>query len=341
MPVDRLSVADLSERSKLRFEGPQALWFLDQLVTNRVEDLLPGTGQEALLLTPNGRITSHLRILRRRSADPDPDVLADAPPGHAAQLLDFFGMRVFATKVKISDFSGDFAILRVMGSDAVDAAGKALGAEIPVSEEGENCEIASDGRQAFAVRVLMPAPGIDLWIPPAWKAGVISELTAAGAQVLSEDEYDSLRVTAGVPVLGVDFDEHYLPQEAAFERSVHFAKGCYLGQEAVAMAQRGRIKRRLRHVEFDGPAIAGKVLYEGQDSGAVTSVGMTGGKSFGIATVKTTVAAGDRVQVVSPAGEQEEPAEPGAGAVIRELPGTTYGPRVPSARELRERLRGG
>jgi hypothetical protein len=69
------------------------------------------------------------------------------------------------------------------------------------------------------------------------------------------------------------------------------------------------------------------VRHEGQDVGRVTSPG--GG--FGIGPVRTTVALGDKVEV----GE-----DPPATAVVEELPGTVAGPRVPSARELRESLAG-
>ncbi|HYN99024.1 MAG TPA: hypothetical protein VEU28_05065, partial [Actinomycetota bacterium] len=102
----------------------------------------------------------------------------------------------------------------------------------------------------------------------------------------------------------------------------HFKKGCYLGQEAVAMAQRGRVKKRLRHLVFSGDPAAGEVNFEGQPAGTVTSVS----DGFGIAMVKTTVPLDSKVSVG------------GSTATVKELPGTVYGPSVPSARELRERL---
>ncbi|MGH2687388.1 MAG: hypothetical protein ACRDKW_01060, partial [Actinomycetota bacterium] len=51
-------VVDRRGTGVLRFRGPQARWFLDQLVTNRVVDLPAGAGADALLLTPKGRITA-------------------------------------------------------------------------------------------------------------------------------------------------------------------------------------------------------------------------------------------------------------------------------------------
>jgi folate-binding protein YgfZ len=180
---------------------------------------------------------------------------------------------------------------------------------------------------ALVVRVARPIPGLDLYVPKGALDVTLASLTAAGGTAATQDDYEALRATHGLARDRVDFDEGFLPQEAALERAVHFAKGCYLGQEAVAMTQRGRVKRRLRHLRFDGAPRAGVIHHEGQEAGRVTSLG----DGFGIGPVRTSVAPGDRVEV----GE-----DPPAAAVVEELPGTVTGPRVPSARELRERLAG-
>lgn len=327
-----LYLADLSDRAKLRFTGPQALWFLDQLVTNQILELPPGAGKEALLLTPNGRITSHLRILHAAS-EAEAEVLIDGPPGHAERLKDFFEMRVFATKVKIGDVSGESALLRLVGSEAASLASEVLEIDPPDTGEHSNVPFSVHGEPGLAVRIEMPMPGLDLWIPRRSTEGVARSLIAAGVAKISAGSYEQMRVTAGLPQFSVDFDETYLPQEAAMERAVHFSKGCYLGQEAVAMAQRGKVKRRLRHLEFEDAGITGTLLHGQDEAGRVTSAAAAGGRWFGIGTVKTSVSPGDSVYVLDESGKTQ------AAAVVRELPGTTYGPRVPSARELRERLR--
>lgn len=338
--LHRLVFVDFSERTKLRFVGPQALWFLDQLVTNKVDDLSPGSGAEALLLTPNGRITSHIRITHRDGSGDAPDVLVDGPAGHAEPLLDFFGMRVFATKVAISDVSEEFSIIRVMGPRAEDVAAEAWGIELHQAQEHANVRFSTERVEGIGVKVKLPAAGWDLWVPAGSKNAILDRLAAAGGSMLSAGDLEALRVAAGLAAFGVDFGESYLPQEAAFERSVHFAKGCYLGQEAVAMAQRGRIKRRLRHLQFEGQGWTGKVIFDDKEAGKVTSAVSSNGIWFGIATIKTDVPVGQTVQVVAGEGAVVEAGGAAALAMVKELPGTHYGPRVPSARELREQLKG-
>lgn len=321
-----LKIVDLSDRYKLRFSGPQALWFLDQLVTNQVVDLEPGSGKQALLLTPKGRITAVLRVLST-----DEGALVDLDADDPSSVLEFFNMRVFATKVKVEDATREFALLRVLGGDAASHIASIAQEALELPDAGNAIVGFESG---YLVNLDEPLEGVDLWVRQEAKDYIFRTLTESGVQQLSGDEYEAYRVIAGVPRFGVDFDSSYLPQEAAFERAVHFKKGCYLGQEAVAMAQRGKVKRRVRHLELSGAPALGDLWQEGANAGSVTSAAGDEYKAFGIGTVKTVVAPESEVRIRS--GEEEL-----GGARVRVLPGTVEGPSVPSARELRERLQGG
>ncbi|MGH2772915.1 MAG: YgfZ/GcvT domain-containing protein [Actinomycetota bacterium] len=318
------SFFDLSRRGKLSFSGPQALWFLDQLVTNKVVDLAAGAGAEALLLTPKGRIEAQMRILQPVSEQ----VFVDLDTIEAGPVADFFNGRVFATKVKVSDATADFGIIRLLGLDSAGLLERVIQLrEVPDAEH--ECASFPEG---FVAALVRPAPGFDVWTQEGFTGEFVRRLEAAGASALTGAEYEDVRVAGGVPVYGTDYDDTFLPQEAAMELAVHFQKGCYLGQEAVAMAQRGKIKRRLRHVIFDGPGGTGPMMYGQQNAGSVTSAGSFEGRWFGIATVKTEVLPGEAISV--------RVGDNAYAGITRELPGTTHGPKVPSARELRERLRG-
>jgi folate-binding protein YgfZ len=322
-------VADLSERGKLALTGPQALWFLDQLITNQVVGLPAGAGQEALLLTPKGRIIAPLRVLATES-----EVLVDTDQGLEGPMLAFFNGRVFTTKVQIRDATADYGLLRVFGPGAEGAVQAALGAQELPQQEHEVIGVDA----GYVVAIQRPFPGFDLWVRPSDTADVAAKVESSGAVRIDDEDYERARIVGGIPRYGLDYDDGYLPQEAAMERAVHFKKGCYLGQEAVAMTQRGKIKRRLRHLRFAGSPVTGSITVKDQvigvDAGTVTSAAAFGPGSFGIASVKTTVSAGDRVVVAGADGTAAE-------AGVEELPGAVSGPSVPSARELRERLQQG
>lgn len=319
MSVQPVVVYELEDRPKLSFSGPQALWFLNQLVSNQVESLTAGRGAEALLLTPKGRITSILRVLATTQG-----ALADFDGGDRQAIHDFFANRIFATRVQVADVTEEFSILRVLGADALSLVASGLELSSPMPE-GPHSSLSAGS--ALLVTLAPPLEGIDIWIGPVRKPEILELLARLEVRTISRDEYEVMRIQAGTPAFVPDLEGGYLPQEAALERAVHFKKGCYLGQEAVAMAQRGRVKRRLRHLEFSGAPAAGEATFDGMTAGVVTGVAATG---FGIAMIKTSVPLGGEITV----GDSATP------AIVRELPGTTQGPSAPSARELRERLKG-
>ena len=61
-----------------------------------------------------------------------------------------------------------------------------------------------------------------------------------------------LRLEAGVPWFGADFDENQIPHEAALEKShISYTKGCYTGQEIVERVRsRGHVNRRRTGLAF-------------------------------------------------------------------------------------------
>ena len=52
--------ADRSWRGKLEVSGPQRAWFLDQILTQRFEDMQSGEARDAAMITVHGRMTAFL-----------------------------------------------------------------------------------------------------------------------------------------------------------------------------------------------------------------------------------------------------------------------------------------
>ncbi len=101
------------------------------------------------------------------------------------------------------------------------------------------------------------------------------ELEQRGRSTLvTDDEYEAMRIEAGVPRQGLDIDETTIAQEAFLERdAVSFTKGCFLGQELVCRIDtRGHVNRLLRRLVADAPLARGAtVVADGKEVGTVTS----------------------------------------------------------------------
>lgn len=263
-------VADRSERGKLRFTGEQRLWFLDQILTQRFADLSPGEARVAAMISVHGRMTALMEFLATDEA-----LLCHFEPGLRAELPQALERYVFATRVEIEDVSERYGLVLVAGEGwRALAAGTA--AVVHPSE-------------------LVGTDAAYLWVGRAEAETVVKELAARGARVADEDELEALRIAAGVPRWGYEMDRKTLPQEAGIDAlAVHYDKGCYLGQEAMAKIHfRGKVNRRLARLSASGQLERGAAVVLGGDKvGTVTSAA---GKQ-GLALVRYTVEPGAHVE---------------------------------------------
>jgi len=111
-------------------------------------------------------------------------------------------------------------------------------------------------------------------MPAATTAKALSDLAGHGFERATEERLEALRIERGVPRWGREMDFKTFPQEVGVdERAVHYNKGCYLGQEAMAKIHfRGKVNRRLARLGGLQPLAAGaEVILEGKNVGVVTS----------------------------------------------------------------------
>ena len=108
--------------------------------------------------------------------------------------------------------------------------------------------------------------GIDVLCDASQHDAVQDALTQAGAETVSEQAAEIVRVERGRPRYGMDIDDATIPQEAGLnERAVSFTKGCYVGQETVArLYYRGKPNRHLRGLRLSAPSVPGEELHLGE-----------------------------------------------------------------------------
>jgi folate-binding protein YgfZ len=115
-----------------------------------------------------------------------------------------------------------------------------------------------------------------------------------GAEVLTADELERLRIRARTPRWGRELDDRVLPAEAGLtETHVSFSKGCYPGQEPIArLHYRGKANRGLRVLELEGtelPPYDADVLLGEKAVGRVTSAAREDGHVVALGYVRREV----------------------------------------------------
>jgi hypothetical protein len=277
-PPDGGAVVDRSDRGFVRVTGPDALTFLQALVSADLDGLDDGDSTESLLLHPQGKLDVAFRLVRV-AAD---DLWLDTDPGLAPQLvasLERFKIRVDAT---IADRSASWGMLTVVGSDL--APGRD-GPRVTVSSRA-GVDVLGPSDE------LRPAQGSRPW---------------SGATEVGKEAWEAFRIERGIPVQPVDIDDSTIPQEAELEvDAVSFTKGCFLGQELVCRIDtRGHVNRFLRRlVDIDGAraGVGSDIVADGKVVGAVTSVTPEPFAPIALGYVRREVEPGASVELRGPDG---------------------------------------
>lgn len=263
--------ADRSSRGKLRVTGPQRGWYLHQVTTQAFEGISEGEHRSAAMLTHHGRMIGFFEAVAIEDA-----ILIHFEDELSSVLPDVIRKYVFATRVEIQD-AADMALVLVVGTVP----------ELTIPSVVQPTEWVG-------------APAAYLWIDAACRDAAIEELRAGGAIPISESELELMRIAAGVPRWGREMNEKTFPQEVSIDdRAVHYDKGCYTGQEAMAKIHfRGKVNRKLVRLTADREIAVGEAVRLGDSSvGTVTSAARTGRQWVGLALVKHDVPAESEVAV--------------------------------------------
>ena len=269
--MSELLVADRSDRGKLRFTGEQRAWFLHQILSQAFEDIAPGEARDAAFLTAHGRMKAFMETVATEDA-----LLMHFEPELRATLPGEISRYVFATRVTVEDVSDGYGLVLVVGADWRSVA------------EQQDTALALQPTSALGT-----SAGY-VWVGAADVARTLEQLHAGGARDASEDQLEEIRISNGAPRWGREMDEKTFPQEAGIDASaVHYDKGCYVGQEAMAKIHfRGKVNRRLALLATPAEVEPGTALtLDDQKVGSVTSAT----RDAALALVRHTVEPGTEV----------------------------------------------
>jgi folate-binding protein YgfZ len=269
-------------------DGPDAADYLQGQLTNDVEALEPGTGCYSALLDRKGRMQADMRILRE-----DAGFIIDTEPETGDAVLRHLSMYKIGREVEIADVSAERALISVIGPAAAQVV-----LDGPAGAEGahRSAQIAS----AEAV-VIATDQGVDLLVGTADVEPVLAELERRGAEPVSEQAAEIVRVESGRPRFGREMSATTIPQEAGInERAVSFTKGCYIGQETVArLHYKGKPNRRLVGLRLSAGAATGDPIRLGdRELGALGTAVLSPARGpIALAIVRREAELGDTVEV--------------------------------------------
>jgi folate-binding protein YgfZ len=248
-------LVDLSFRGMLRLTGGERLRWLNGQISNDVKALRDGEGKLASVLTAKGRLLAELAVYGLADA-----VLIDLQRDRAEPVRSAFDRHIIADDVRVEDVSDRFARLMVVGPAATRIVAAAVEEDVAALAPWCHREKQSgDAPVRIAASRWLRLPAFELMAPieaaeHLWTA--FARYHPDGVRPVGMTALEWLRVEAGWPWFGVDYDAEHLLLESLTTDHVSFTKGCYVGQEVVIRVEhQGHLNKRLC-----GLAVAGNTI---------------------------------------------------------------------------------
>ncbi|WP_438483571.1 glycine cleavage system aminomethyltransferase GcvT [Oleiharenicola lentus] len=241
----RVGLFDVSHMGEADVKGPEALKFLQHLVTNDCSKLFPGRILYTVMCYPHGGVVDDLLVYMRG----ENDYLLCINAGNIAKDIAWMQKQAKGFNCTVVDRSPDYAQLAIQGPRGAELVqsltptnlaevkyyhfteGEVAGVKCIISRTGYTgedgfelyCASGDGAKLAEAVVVAGAAFGL--------------ELTGLGAR-------DSLRLEAGFPLYGHEITDAITPITAGLGWVVKFDKGPFIGSDVLkAEKEKGSAKK--------------------------------------------------------------------------------------------------
>jgi glycine cleavage system T protein (aminomethyltransferase) len=274
----RAGLFDVSHMGEIDVRGPEAIAFVNGLVSNDASKLVDGQAQYSALTTPAGTVIDDLLVYRMA----EDHLLLVVNAGTTEKDWDWIKSHHTNQNLELSNVSAEYCQLALQGPEALRILqsltdlpladikyyhfqeGTVDGVPAIVSRTGYTGE---DGFEVYAAA----DKGQQLWnkFLDAGDYGTDSGVLPCGLAARN-----TLRLESGMALYGHEIDETTTLLEANLGWICKLGKGDFIGREALAKQKEAGITRRLVGFEVTERGIARddqEVLVDGQRVGQVTS----------------------------------------------------------------------
>lgn len=295
---------DVSHMGEFEVSGPQALEFLQWLLTNDASRLDVGQAQYTVLCQPDGSALDDCIVYRFEDR-----YMVVVNAGNLEKDRAWFEREAANFDVTFTDRSDEFGLLALQGPKAQEILARLTDADLDAITFYRFAEGRVAERDAIISRTgYTGEDGFELYVsagdaPHVWRAlleaGEPDGLIPAGLGAR-----DSLRLEVGYILYGNDLDESHTPLEAGLGWVVKLGKGEFVGSDALARQKEEGVTEKLVGFvlrERGFPRQGYEIRYEGEPVGVVTSgvLSHSTGKGIGLGYVPVEAASpGTTLEIV-------------------------------------------
>ena len=252
--MNRNSVYILEDRGLLYINGDDVKGFLQNIITNNIENVTEDRSCFSALLTPQGKYLYDFIIIKHKSGfflDCEKEIIDDL-----YKQLNLYKLR---SKVEILNLSNEFVVANLNKE-------KFLEIESSKNEEGFTIKFREDPllldprSKELGARLIINLEKLYL------------SLKKLGLEVSDVNEYYNLSHELGIPQINTrNLQDKIFGIECNFEElnGIDFQKGCYVGQENTARIKlKDKLNKRLFAIKvLDGELNSEEITFENKNIG--------------------------------------------------------------------------
>lgn len=226
-------IFDISHMGEVRVSGPQALAFLNHLLTNDLAKLSIGQGQYNLMCNDRGGTVDDLYAYRIGEQEYLLIINASRIEADVPHIQNTAASKSFSPpELQITNCSDDMGAIAVQGprsATVMEALLPGIAAEV---KRNRIARKSLAGRDVFVARTgYTGEDGFELVIPAETTAAVWELLLKQNAKPCGLGARDTLRTEMCYPLYGHELDEETSPIEAALSKFVALGKPEFVGKE--------------------------------------------------------------------------------------------------------------
>ena len=302
---ERVGIFDVSHLGKILVEGESALYFLNSILTNDLDQIADGRAQYTLICDEAGGVIDDLIAYRMRS-----DRILLIP--NAANCSEVFALlsEKAPPSIVVKNLHQDFAVIAVQGPEARSLL-ESISIQVPdslaymsfieISPSITLCRTGYTGENGYEI-VAPNGGGIsgELW------QRLVQALPNLGGLVAGLGARDTLRTEMGYALHGHELSRDINPIEAGVSWAVGWKKDQFRGRAAlIDVKERGALRRSVALLAQDRtiPRAGMKVMSGEREIGVVTSGTFSPSLKVGIALallsteISPEVEIGDLVEI--------------------------------------------
>ena len=257
---------DISHMGEFLFDGPDALKFLNQLLTNDLAKLETGQGQYTLLCQDNGGVIDDLYAYRLSDTNYLLIVNASRLEIDWMWIKAQRNSRHKSLQLEMSNPSDDLAAMALQGPKAAEI----IASVFPTTAELRKNQIAelefADATAWVSRTGYTGEDGFELIVPNRRAAALWEDLMSLGQALgllpAGLGARDTLRTEAGYSLYGHELTSDTTPIEAALGWAVALDKPCFNGREMLEAQKEDGVSRRCIAFKMTGKSAPPREHYK-------------------------------------------------------------------------------